>query len=194
MFSRSSRALALLSISALVPIAHAGVLWNETIQGDLSNNWLNPTDATLSLGDNSVLGSTGDSGTGDFDRDYLTITIPQGMLLTELILVDYFSTDQSSFIGVNPGETTIDPDLATPSSLLGWTLFGSSSVGNNLFNNLSIPRYPGGGFISPVGPGTYTFWIQQTGEETLYELNFVTIPSPASAAIALLLLRRPRRS
>ena len=196
--------MATLSIStfaslALCSVSHAGVLWNETNQGDLSSNWLAPTVATLVAsedGENILSGTTGDDGTG-IDRDYITVTIPAGAQLTGIILQDYFSPDFNMFMGVVAGTTVVNPDEATDQSVLGYALFGPSDLGNDLMEELAVPRYPGGGFIAPVGPGTYTFWIQQTGEPTIYQMNFIVVPGPGvmlmNAVAALFASRRRTR-
>lgn len=193
-------ATSLVATLALATTSHAGVLWNETNQGDLSNNWLAPTVATLVAsedGENILSGTTGDDGTG-IDRDYITVTIPAGAQLTGIILQDYFSPDFNMFMGVVAGTTVVNPEEATDQSVLGYALFGPSDLGNDLMEELAVPRYPGGGFIAPVGPGTYTFWIQQTGEPTIYQMNFIVVPTPgallATTALGLLAHRRTRRA
>jgi hypothetical protein len=199
----TSRVLAVVAPVAVVvlvagtPVAQAGVLWNENSSGDLSDNWLAPTPTTLSLGSNTVAGTTGERDDGSVDRDYFTIFIPAGVVLSEILHVDYFSNDQVAFIGVQAGSVMPDPNTVGSDSLLGWSLFGPSTVGTDMFDGLSTPRYPGGGFFPlATGPATYTFWVQQTGENTLYEFDFVTIPSPGAAGLAgfglLASLRRRR--
>lgn len=180
-------------------VAHAGVLWNETVQGDLSSDWLAPTVGTLVRsedGENILSGICGDDGTG-IDRDYITVTIPDGAQLTSIILQDYFSTDFNMFMGVVAGTTVVNPDDATDQSVLGYALFGPFDIGNDLMDDLAVAHYPGGGFVAPVGPGTYTFWIQQTGEPTVYQMNFVVVPGPGAIALGamswLLAVRRRRR-
>ncbi len=170
----------------LIAGAQAGVIWNEAGNGDLSDNWLAPSSAVLGLGSNTIAGTTGERDDGSVDRDYITIFIPAGLILSEIMHVDYFSNDQVAFIGVQQGSTMPDPNTVTAESLLGWTLFGPSTVGTDMFNGLSTPRYPGGGFLPLVeGPATYTFWIQQTGESSLYEFDFVTVPTPGVAGLVL---------
>jgi hypothetical protein len=133
------------------------------------------------------VGTTGERDDGSVDRDYFTIFIPAGLILSEIIHVDYFSNDQVAFMGVQQGSVMPDPNTVTADSLLGWALFGPSSVGTDMFGELSVPRYPGGGFWPLVeGPATYTFWVQQTGESTLYEFDFVTVPGPGVAGVVVM--------
>lgn len=186
MMCRVSAVIVVPMMLACAAGASAGVVWNETVNGDLSDNWLAPSAGVLGLGSNTVAGITGERDDGSVDRDYITIFIPAGLILSEIIHVDYFSNDQVAFLGVQQGSTMPDPNTVTAESLLGWTLIGPSTVGTDLFNGLSTPRYPGGGFFPLVeGPATYTFWIQQTGESTLYEIDFVTVPTPGVAGVAL---------
>jgi hypothetical protein len=184
-------------VLVLASAANAGVLWNETVSGDLSDNWLVPSPVALGAGSNTLSGTTGERDDGSIDRDYFVMTIPAGVVLTQILLVDYFSNDQVAFIGVQGGTVMPDPNIVTADSLLGWALFGPSAVGSDLLDELSVPRYPGGGFIPPVaGPATFTFWVQQTGEATLYEIDFVAVPTPGAAGVlagGLILGARRRR-
>ena len=55
---------------------------------------------------------------------------------------------------------------------------------------------------SPLGPGSYTVWMQQAGEQASYTMDFVVTPEPGSMTTMALLAfafttarakRRPRR-
>src|SRR4051794_22479212 len=54
--------------------AHAAVVYNESVSGDLSNSGLTPTAVSVGLGSNAIMGSTGFVGDG-VDRDYFSIIV-----------------------------------------------------------------------------------------------------------------------
>ena len=71
---------------AICGTSPAGVIYTETINGDVSNSGLNPTVVTVALGSNSLFGTTGNPGTG-IDRDYLTLTVPNGLMLSSITVL-----------------------------------------------------------------------------------------------------------
>src|SRR5687767_3914771 len=62
----------------LITPAKAAILWNESIDGDLSNDQSAPSTFTVASGVNSVIGTVG----GSDDRDWLTLAIPAGLQLS----------------------------------------------------------------------------------------------------------------
>jgi hypothetical protein len=91
---------------------------------------------------------------------------------------------RSSFVGSTVAEA----------SYHGYTHFSSGTVGTDRFPDMETAA-GAQGFTAPLGPGTYTFLIQQTGTAaTSYGFNFNVIPEPGSFALlagaALLTFRR----
>ena len=164
------------------------ILWNEAVNGDLSNSQATPTPLTAGLGTNSVLGTVG-GGTGSVD--WLTLHVPSGMLLDSLVLTAYTSVDPQGFIGVQRGTSFVgNPGIA--GSYLGYAHFGTSAtngtlpptnlVGANLLpimGNTSI-AFGAQGFQPPLASGDYTFLIQQLGSNTTYQFDYVTVEAPTS--------------
>ena len=188
---------ALLLAGLVVTSAHAGVVYNEPVNGDVSDNRLAPTAIALALGNNSFFGVISGIRLDDtIDRDYFTITIPAGQRLESITLDNYISSDQAAFIGVAPGSTfPFAPDDVGPEDLLGFALFGGDLVGQDL---LAVIGINGTGFTGGLGAGTYTFWVQQIGPPTEYSLNFTVVPTPAAAGLLALgaitsMSRRRRR-
>jgi hypothetical protein len=190
-------------LAAVAPVAsHAGVVWNEGVNGDLSNNQGAPTSVGLVAGANSVIGV---SGIGD-TQDWLTFTVPAGMQLSSLVLVSYLSTDPQGFMGVQAGATFVgNPFVA--GSYLGFGHFGTGAVNGplpptDLVGADMLPIMgdttlaPGSqGFTPPLGPGTYTLLIQQLGAATEYRFDFNLVPTPGGVAVAALAtLGQARRS
>ena len=180
--------------------APADVVWDESVDGPLSNDRLNPTSLPLAVGSN-ILSATMRSG----DREYVAFSMPPGSQLTRLVLASYAGGDPTSFIGVQRGTTFTEPPTGVNvGELLGWTHFGPSisPIGTNM-----LPRLGQGagsiGFTPPLPADNYTFWIQQTGSgATTYLLDFSVVPEPASlvllslgglAIASLAAIRRRRR-
>jgi hypothetical protein len=182
---------AALAAAALLPAsAWAGTVstgWNEAINGDFSNNGLTPSFVSLALGSNEVRGTTGrDASTLLVDRDYFTITIPEGYFLESMIVMDG-TTDIGfgSFIGLMAGNTfPIDPNTFTAEGMLGWTLYDSGNVGGDLLLFMAGPANGSSGFTPPLPAGNYSFWVQETGvgvANYVFQMNVTAVPEPATA-------------
>jgi hypothetical protein len=154
-------------------------VYDEALDGDLSNDHAQPTTVTLSSGGN-VISQTTQQG----DREYYTIDVPVGHQLEAIFLNSYNSNDETSFIGVQKGITfTKSAAETTQADLLGWTHFGPSveAVGNNILDNMG--NGAGAiGFSGALPSGSYSFWTQQaSATPTQIELNFViskVLPQP----------------
>ncbi|HWB19678.1 MAG TPA: hypothetical protein VG711_05205 [Phycisphaerales bacterium] len=189
MEKRHRRQVAMVVASSLLgaTAADAGTLWNESVNGDLSDDRFNPTALSLQLGVNSLFATT---GSGAADREYFSVTVPTGMQLSELNLVSYVGSDNTGFIGVQQGSVFTEPPTNTQVfNLLGWSHIGPSSgnVGQNILDDIGW----GGGAIGYEGPlpaGTYTYWVQQLGSPMTYQLDYVVTNVPAPSAGALMML------
>ncbi|MDX2118215.1 MAG: hypothetical protein SFY96_08555 [Planctomycetota bacterium] len=176
--------LSIVLASFVAPLAHAGTLYSEAATGDLSGNNFAPTKlGTLTLGSNVLSGVTGGG-----DRDYFTITVGAGQTLSAITLVTYQSNDGRSFLGVMSGATFSEsPAAPNVANMLGYTHFGfatAASQGTNILDDLATGA-GAIGFPATLGPGTYSFWLQQLGATTTYGLDFVVVPSPAPMAMLL---------
>jgi hypothetical protein len=187
----------------------AAVVWDEAVNGPFGDFDHQTQLGAFKLGDNEIRGVTGQTSPGVFDRDYFTFTVPAGLGLAELIVINATSAGPLgiSFIGIEAGTAITVPPTPTPpdaSFLLGWRHYGPDDIGNDILAAIGSPIPPMGaaGFTPPLGPGSYAVWIQETGMcNCVYDFDFVLVPEPASMAglftgLALLLLvwRRHRRS
>ena len=138
----------------------AGVIYDETQSGDLSNDGSAPTVLALAPGLNDVIGTTG-RGNNGIDRDYFTFTVPAGMELASIVVLPGTTTGGDvSFIGVQNGSAvTVSPTASSAAGLLGWKHF---TAGNgNILPDMGIPAAGSTGFTGPLGSGDYAFWVQE---------------------------------
>lgn len=189
----------------------ASVIHNEAAMGDLSGVSTAPTDLTSQFivpGTNTIQGQLGSDpdnnnpaiGTGATntvnDADYFSITLAAGQSITSITLDSYTSggiasTDVFFAAYVNDsgfaGQTGADIDAGDLFAAPGDITFDLTGQ-------------------TTLGPGTHSFWLQQTsGGEFDYSISFnvastsAAVPEPSSlGALALLggmcLGRRRRRS
>lgn len=181
MFGRF-KILAVCWIALAATSARAGVIWDESVDGDLSGDRLAPSSASLSVGGNLLLGSVLGG-----DRDYLTITVPVGTVLSALSLDSYISTDDWSFIGIQAGTTFTEPPTGTdPANLLGWSLFGTALVGTDILDDMGTGD-DAIGFVPPLAAGQYTLWIQETSSKlSAYTFNLQVSAVPEASSLAML--------
>lgn len=155
---------------AAVPTASAGVVWDEAVDGDLSNMGPTPTAVGVSLGTNSLLGSLTVA-----NRDYLTMEVPDGLQLSGIVPSSYEGDPGDVFIAVQMGASFTEPPL-TPDvrNILG---YGNFSVGHGNIGDDILPAigtaFGAIGFVPPLPSGHYTFWLQQNGAPSSFRLDFL---------------------
>jgi hypothetical protein len=186
--------LAVLSIGLPAGRGHAQVvLWNEAVNGDLSNNQAAPNQFVLPPGVSSIIGTV----TGGTDpQDWVTLTVPPGFALSSLVLASYQSTDTQGFTGVQTG-TAFVGSVNSAASYLGYAHFGTGATNGtlpptNLVGSDLLPIMgnttlaPGShGFTPPLGSGSYTFLIQQLGAATDYRFDYTVSPVPEPGSLGL---------
>ena len=178
---------AMVSLAALAALAasqgaNAAMVWDESINGDLSNDGLAPQALTLFPGSNQLVGSTGDGGQG-VDRDYFTFTLTPGRTLSSIrLLGNTFVSGAFSFIGIQTGpQVTVQPSGAGGNLLLGWTHYSMNDIGTDI-----LPAITSGG---PLSPGTYSVWVQDTGGPATYGFDLgVTGVTPVPLPPSVLLM------
>lgn len=197
--ARSRRLTVVTSLLLMFSAAslHAATLWDESVNGDLTNNQAAPNPFTLSLGTNAVIGSLRTSSAGD-NQDWIALTVPVGLQLSAVVLKSYSSADAQGFTGVQAGTNFVgNPGLASP--YLGYAHFGTGAVngalsatnlvGVNILPIMGDTTLAAGsqGFTPPLGSGAYTFLIQQTGPTaTSYEFDYVTTAVPEPSTLLLM--------
>lgn len=194
--------LSLVSLAILPSSVSAATVWTESVNGDLSSDAAAPTSISFALGSNVINGSV--NGTTDA-RDYITFTVQAGQILSSIQLLMYDDLDtgpandgNTGFNAINLGSTSFIPSAETAGNFLGGAHV-EPSIGVDLLAILAGAPAAGTGFTAPLGPGTYSYLIQQTGPQmTGYSLDFVVVPEPSGCALLLagagLASRRSRRS
>jgi hypothetical protein len=187
-------AAAAASLAAASP-ASAAATYSENVSGDLSNSGLAPTAINLAFGNNLIEGSTGLNSAGAIDSDYFTFTLAAGQALDAIEILTGTTTLGFSFIGVQSGnQLTLDPASADATGLLGWYHYSGADVGSDILDNMGTSGAGSTGFTGPLGPGTYSFWVQEAspGTPVRYKFNFIVgnfvgeVPEPATWAMMLL--------
>jgi hypothetical protein len=188
-----SLALASLTAASLAQSAAAATVWDEGVNGDLSSDRLAPTALSLSLGTNRIIGSV-TSG----ERDYFRFTVPVGAAFSQLNLAAY-GTANLGFLAIQTGtQITVDPAAPSAAPLLGYVHTSLGLVGSDILDDMGT----GAGaiqFTPPLGPGDYSFWMQQTSAVlTSYTFDVLIVPEPSVASLlatglaALTIARRGR--
>ena len=172
---------------------------------DLSNNQNAPTPFTLTLGANSIIGSVGGSNIGGSNQDWIAITVPAGLQMTSYVNAAYSGSDAQGFTGFTLG-STFPGSVGNTASYAGYAHFGTGATNPGVNGNaatttvgvdlLSALHYmtdngAGGtaagatGYTPPLGPGTYTFLIQQTNPTAAisYEFDISVVPEPATLSL-----------
>lgn len=153
-----------------------GLNWEEEVDGDLSSDPNAPTSLSFATGNNLVTGSV--EAPGDV-YDYLTFTIGPGQTLTNLLQMDFVDISSgfpgnTAFHAIIGGATSYVPDFDTIDFFLGANHMDPLPAGTDVLPDLANATLGGSGFTTPLGPGTYTYHVQQVDNLlTGYTLQFV---------------------
>ncbi len=188
------------ALLALTSIGNAAVFsYDEAVNGDLSDEYLLPTQLSPGVGTSTLKGTIADG-----DLDLFTLTVAAGMNLNSIKLLSYATdaenTGNVSFLLSQPGAILSAPpsnDFADP---IGYVGFGTWAEGREILRFLTTgPPYD---YASSLEPGSYAFWINETGYASTYQFSFtvapIIIPEPslsllASTSLALLLRKKRAR-
>ena len=189
--------LSLVALSA-ASATHA-VTYVESVDGDLSGDYIEPTPIALDVGaDNFLIGSLAG---GESDLDLFTLAVPDGAALTALHVVEFGGGGNGSFIGLQPGSglsANPVPSQAFPDAI-GYAIIGEldAAVDKDVLDTITAsPPFNG---ATSLPAGTYAGWLNETGAGSTYELQFVVtaIPEPQVGLLlsvfgAVALIRRKR--
>lgn len=192
------RALALLSLSLLAAApAVAATVHDESIDGDLADGGAQaPTPLAFSVGSNVVTGVVATGGSIADTRDYWWFTIDPGLRLDAVRLLQYDDPNRAGstfdgnrgFYSLLDGVSSVIPGGGFAN--LGGNHLDPLPAGSDLLAPIAAGGISGGdGFSLPLGAGTYTFQVQQTGPQvSAYSLDFVVsqVPEPTAGVLGLL--------
>ena len=187
---RKTTATACLGIAmTLAGPASAVPVYNESIDGDFSNNRAAPTLVTFAPGQNDILGQTG-SASGVTDRDYFTFVVPVGFGLVSLsVLNSSLTAGNATFLGLQAGaQVTVDPVAPDAALLLGYELISPADVGFDILPAMETAA-GAAGFSAPLGAGQYSVWVQDSNvAPSIYDLRFeiAAVPEPGTALLTLI--------
>lgn len=153
--------------------------YDETADGDISDDRLDPTIITVDNGSNTVTGCVqGNSQPGGRDIDYFTFEVPTGSELTAINLDNYDAAPNNlAFIGIQSGNTFTEPASGTNvSNLLGGLTYGENNENTDILPTMGTSLGGAIGFVSPLPAGSYTIWMNQTGPQSCYTLDLVIAP------------------
>lgn len=165
-----------------LPSASLAAVYDEAVDGDLSNQRLAPTALSIGLESNRLLGNIHSN-----EVDYFTIRVPTGSVMSAIVVDDYRSLNSRAFIGFQAGTTvSFEPIDADPALLLGYAHYGfDTPAGTNLLPIMAT-AFGAAGFTSPLAAGDYTFWLNQTEPiDAAYAFSFVVVPEPAMASLLI---------
>lgn len=184
-------AVAALALAATCGMASAGSVYNEVPDGDLSGDGLNTTDLTFSEGSNEVHGTTGRNPLGIADREYFSFEVPAGFKLTSVLLLTDTTTGGTGFLGIQSGpQVTLPFTPPNAAGLLGWVHYEDVHIGTDILDDLGASAFGATGFIPPLGPGTYSVWLQDTSfGEHKFGLDFVlkSVPDQGTGVLGIAL-------
>jgi hypothetical protein len=180
----------MLVVGALSSPALGAVAYDESVSGDLSNSGLSPTPVTFLPGSNLISGTSGKNSAGVVDRDYFTFTLDPNEYLTGIMVLPGTTPIGFSFLGIQSGnQVTVSPTGGTATGLLGWTHYSLTDVGTDILPRMGIPAKGSSGFTPPLGPGSYSVWVQEASPGTAnYRFNFLVALVPEPSAWAMMLI------
>lgn len=170
-----------LLLAALAAPASAAIIHDESVNGDLATNPAAPTPIAFPVGSSTIIGTTGNT-TGIIDRDYVTFTLGPGQLLTGLTLLG-LAPDNIAFTSFNAGNVGVIPSGATIGDFLAGLHISAANIGANLMILFDTASVTTNSLPTPdLGPGTYTYLIQQASPILQsYSLEFI-IQEPVPTA------------
>ncbi|QDP02292.1 hypothetical protein [Thalassotalea sp. PS06] len=117
----------------ITSFAQAGIIWDESVDGDLSDDFMNPTQLVLQAGDNLLLSQVGNITT-DYS-DYFSLSLSADLTLSQIVVIAYAPGNNNSSTAFDACNAGVDCS-AFPLQIYDVTL---ATVGMDLFPVLGLP-------------------------------------------------------
>lgn len=159
-------------VALVLPVAAwGGFVYDEGVDGDLSDDGYAPTVLTPGPHANHLDGNVG--GGDEIRSDFFRLTIPGEWTLDAIIVTNYEDEGNTTFIGIEDA-SVFD---TSPGNLyyFGYTSIGVADVGQDILANMAASN---GNFTLPLTAGDYTFWLDENGPDEPYGLMFM-LTAPA---------------
>lgn len=170
---RSRMLAAMLLLGARVAAAWAsyGFVWVEGPGHYLSSDGTLPTDLDAGPGDNVIHGTINGYHPTD-GSDFFRFTLGPNWELHTITLTEYSYAGDTTFLGIEDSDVYVTG--LTNDQYFGYCYFGQEDLGLDLLDPMGASN---GNFTPPLGAGTYTFWVNESGPWRVYELVFrIVIP------------------
>ena len=161
---------ALLFLALAVPV-HAGVVWDESVNGELSHSFSTPTLIPLSIGSNIINGSIGN--VDGKARDYLRVVLSEGEMLGTINLL-VWTPDNTGFMAITEGVHSYFPSFETEGFYISGIHVTGADVGANLIDLFITRSVTSEQLYGPLILGSYCMVLQQTSPFlTTYSMEFI---------------------
>jgi hypothetical protein len=157
------RSVLVIAMLAFAVAAHGDTIWDESVDGDLSNDQTAPTDITLVSASDDVIGTVGGDNPGEF-FDCMRFDVPSGNTMSGIILTDYVAAGGNTTSGFQlytgtPVDTTSFGDLCDQA-------IGPANIGQNILTG------PCG--LASLSTGTYTLCWREGTPNQAYVVTYVS--------------------
>lgn len=167
--------------------AASAATYAESINGELSRNYLAPTGFGLELGSNRLSGVlTG----GGADIDLFTLTVPSDAAITEIRIIEFTGGGPAgSFLGFQPG-SRLDamPETNFMGGPIGYAIISpaNAAVDADVLGTITFGLPFSGASSLPTGE--YAGWLNETGARSTYTIDFVVsaVPEPSVGLLGLI--------
>ncbi len=174
------------------------IQFDESLSGDLSDDYLNPNTFTFQQGSNVI---TGGLLGGSADLDLFSFTIPSGFELNQILVNSFFGGNNGSFLLLQPGSVLSAPPSNFFMDPIGFSIFNDTFVADGTDLLPIVTNGPPFNSIPTLSSGVYAAWLNEIDFPSLYSLDFVVtaVPEPHFVAqftvlLSLFALRRNRVS
>jgi hypothetical protein len=107
------------------------------------------------------------------------VTVPMGFELSSLeVLTGTTVGGATSFLGLEAGpKLTLLTNPLDANGLLGWRHYGPGDLNHDILPDMGISADGSSGFTPPLGPGSYSFWVQDFNAGTFHYHFDLTLKS-----------------